>query len=196
MNYEKMLEELENYKLSKETIYNINKIFFDFKGDLKQYDAILVLGGKNVYRAKTAIEIYNKINVPIIFSGGVKHDKENTEAEIYKKYAIDNGVKEIDIIAENKSLNTYENFTYSFPILLKLINKKQINVLIITNPIHIPRSLYLANKVIRENNYKIKVHAYPSYSDIYNKDNWYLHKNSIDFVKSELSKNIEMKILK
>lgn len=181
--------------LSKEDINKLNNIFFKYDKVIpNDIDIILVLGGNKLNRAISGIEVYRKIKKPILFSGGFKK-KDKSEADTYKDYALKEGVLERDIIVENNSLNTYNNFELSFPIILEAVKKDFVNVLVVTSSIHMVRSLIYGNKVIKENKLPIKIYPYPGdgYDDI---SNWFKDKNKKEFLKEELEKLIIQKHIK
>lgn len=126
-----------------------------FISKLKQnYDFGIVLGGfagfdKTVKRIQfhessdrlwQAIFLYKKrIIKKIVISGGSGKVFNNKvkEANIVKKYLIDIGIKENDIIIESKSRNTYENALYTSR--MEEI-KKGNAILLITSSLHIYRA--------------------------------------------------------
>ena len=106
-------------------IFLIANIGINFIKHKKEYNALIVLGGilRHGYqlsdavkrRLNIAIKVHkNQNNKPkIIVSGGMIRKQELTEAEAMKKYLLENGVNENDIIEENNSKNTLENFKFS-----------------------------------------------------------------------------------
>lgn len=79
----------------------------------------------------------------ILFAGGSGSlNKENIEANHIKAYLLNIGVKEQDLILENKSRNTYENAKYS----TELLTKGQ-RILLSTSATHMPRSLACFHKL-------------------------------------------------
>lgn len=73
-------------------------------------------------------------------SGGKGNDEIISEAEAIKNYLLEKGIKEKNIIIENKSKNTYENIKYSN----KLISKKKANICFSTTNYHVLRTGLLA----------------------------------------------------
>lgn len=119
-------------------------------------DAVIVLGsgirGETVLptlqnRLDKCIE-YHRVNpsVPIIVSGGQGHNEAISEAEAMKKYLVANGIPTSQIIMEDKSRNTHENFLYSKPILNSYFAGKPYTLACITSDYHIFRSEQIANK--------------------------------------------------
>lgn len=119
-------------------------------------DAILVLSG-GVYsngslsyftleRVLQAVILYNQgYSKKVIFSGGVSLNNQTIhDADAMKKTAIDLGVKDEDIILENKSKNTLENMQYS----KSVIDEKGFHkILLVTSAIHSYRSMILAEQI-------------------------------------------------
>lgn len=73
-------------------------------------------------RLELVYELYNKKEVDkIIVSGGVANPAVDfSEAFLMKKYLVEKGINEEDIIEENNSMTTYENALFSIPLALKL----------------------------------------------------------------------------
>ena len=87
-------------------------------------------------------EQVNNTGKDLIFipSGGKGRDEVISEAEAIKNYLLDQGIKEKNIILENKSTNTYENIKFSN----KLINKKNTNICFSTTNYHVLRAGLIA----------------------------------------------------
>lgn len=98
-------------------------------------------------RVDRAIEFSNlqKENTgkDIIFvpSGGKGKDEIISEAQAIKKYLVKEGIKEKNIIVEDKSTNTYENIKYS----IEKINQKK-NIAFSTTNYHVFRAGVIADK--------------------------------------------------
>ncbi len=122
----------------------------------KKYDFAVVLGGIASYDSKAgkiipryaadrliqAVKLYKKkIVKKILISGGAASlfIDVKPEADFLKKYLIDIGIPEKDIIIENKSKNTYENAVFTYQIFKKnnWLNKK---FLLITSAFHMRRA--------------------------------------------------------
>ena len=137
-------------------IFLIANIGINFIKHKKEYNALIVLGGilRHGYqlsdavkrRLNIAIKVYKNQNdkPKIIVSGGMIRKQELTEAEAMKKYLLENGVNEKDIIEENNSKNTIENFKFS----KKKLNELKIseNIAFVTNNFHILRSKIYSKK--------------------------------------------------
>lgn len=135
-------------------------IIFYPKHNKDEADYILVLGaglsnGFNVSltlkgRLDKALEDYdlsNK-NSKIVVSGGQGSDERIAEAEAMKNYLLHKGVDESNIIMEDKSRNTFENFKFSKSKIEEDSNKdmKDINVKVVTTDFHALRSAMLAKR--------------------------------------------------
>ncbi len=80
-----------------------------------------------------------------------------TEAEVMKRYLIENNIPELNIIKEEKSTTTFGNAFYS----LDFINEQlPSSVLIISNEFHYPLVKYSFNKVLGSK-YNYKFHIIP-----------------------------------
>ena len=98
---------------------------------LKKAEAIMVLGSHDLRVAEYAIELYQKGCAPwLIFSGGMAHQDDlletgwpKPEAEMMADLALKAGVPAENILIENQSQNTGDNFRYT----LKLLDKLRLN---------------------------------------------------------------------
>lgn len=99
-------------------------------------------------RVDRAIEFRNKqlesTGKDLIFipSGGKGDDEIIPEAEAIKNYLLEQGIKEKNIIVEDKSKNTYENIKFSN----KLIDKKNANICFSTTNYHVLRAGLIATE--------------------------------------------------
>ena len=89
-------------------------------------------------------EQFEKTGKELIFipSGGKGKDEIISEAKAMKNYLVENGIKEKNIIIEDKSKNTYENIKFSN----KLIKKKNANIAFSTTNYHVLRAGLIANE--------------------------------------------------
>tara|TARA_B100000945_G_scaffold311349_1_gene304456 strand:- start:1379 stop:2167 length:789 start_codon:yes stop_codon:yes gene_type:complete len=129
----------------------------------KEVDGILILGGgmnefltyqydqmnlnDNVDRLTESIYLMRKFpNAKVIFSGGVAtlSKPKLTGADVAKIFYKRMGVNIENIIFENKSRNTYENFLFSKKFID--INKNK-NWLLVTSASHMKRAMNVAEKL-------------------------------------------------
>ena len=82
-------------------------------------------------------------DIVFIPSGGQGSDEIISEALAMKKYLVENGIKEKNIILEDKSTNTLENFKFSH----KLMKKKDAKIAFSTTNYHVFRSGLLATSL-------------------------------------------------
>ncbi|HHV30656.1 YdcF family protein [Acetivibrio mesophilus] len=89
-------------------------------------------------RLLTCIQLYHKLDVPIIISGGQIPGHENSEAGIAKNILLGLGIPEEKIIVENRSLNTTQNANYT----RELIEKHGFNEpILVTSAFHMERAV-------------------------------------------------------
>jgi len=126
------------------------------KGE-KKVDYLIILGasivgmkpGKHLtVRLDTAIDMLRKNpDIIVITSGGKGDDEKYPEADVMKKYILDNvtgdASGDVTVIAEANSCSTYENLLLS----KELIKDEGVRVGIVTNGFHLLRSMKIANKV-------------------------------------------------
>jgi vancomycin permeability regulator SanA len=97
---------------------------------------------KAIEFAKKQKEETNK-DITFITSGGKGTDETISEAMAMKNYLIEQGIDKDNIIVEDKSTNTYQNFKYS----LELIDKNDPNILFSTTNYHVFRAGNIASKI-------------------------------------------------
>lgn len=108
----------------------------------KRSDLIFVFGSNEIERADKAIELYKEGLAPkILFSGGMHSTKtrtKKTEAKRFKEHALNKGVREKDIITEQKSITIVDNIRIS----LNLMDKSRLRpkkILLVVSPIVLRR---------------------------------------------------------
>jgi uncharacterized SAM-binding protein YcdF (DUF218 family) len=138
-----------------------------------------------VARVDHAVALYKEGYAPkILMSGGTDKETKANEAETMKKWAVEAGVPEKDILTETKSTSTYENFALS----QKILTEAGLHsVLIVTEPYHIARAGLVASKL----GYTYSVSPAIE-SDCWDKDNFFSNWN---FVEKELPAIIGYKLL-
>lgn len=119
-----------------------------------QYKYVIVLGAKVkkgaipskalTYRLDAAITYaMQHPHVQIIVSGGQGPDEDATEASVMKKYLLNQGFPESQIIVENQSKSTYENLLNT----KKLIGKNLHGLTIVSSDYHLARAKMLAKEL-------------------------------------------------
>ena len=189
-----IIKEIKDYKkqIDDNTIKLVDELFYSYGNITNNFDIILVLGGKREHRAITASKLALKYNKPIMLSGGAYNKKfKMTESNYYKKVALDYGISFDKIFIENDSTNTYENFLYSIDKIKKIIKKEVINIIVVSNSIHLPRALFIGNDIIAHNKYKINLIPWPSDNSKNNKFEWMKHKISRESIVIEMEKLIK-----
>ena len=117
----------------------------------EKYDAIVVLGAglradgtpSNMLedRLKGAIELYKKgVSQKIIVSGDCSGE-DYDEVSAMKKYCIDNGVAEDDVIRDDAGYSTYETMD-------NVVNGMGYErIIVVTQKYHVYRSVYIARRM-------------------------------------------------
>lgn len=83
-----------------------------------------------------------KKDLVFVPSGGKGSDEIISEAEAIKNYLLDNGIKEKNILVENKSKNTYQNIKFSN----NIINDKNAKICFSTTNYHVLRAGLIATE--------------------------------------------------
>lgn len=94
------------------------------------------------YRLDAAYDYAVKYpHTQLILSGGQGDDEDATESSVMKKYLMDRGLSEFQLIEENKSTSTFTNIKYS----MKSIPLTEKKVTIISNDFHLARAQMIAH---------------------------------------------------
>ena len=123
------------------------------KVDNDNGDTILILGaglirGEEIslslqYRLKTGLREHQKNpDAYIIVSGGKGSDESISEAQAMKQWLIAHGVADDQILMEDQSRNTYENFLFTQEV-MKQHHIASSHITLITNRFHMRRARYL-----------------------------------------------------
>lgn len=102
-------------------------------------------------RLDGAIKYVNEVGGQdfIIVSGGKGSDEIISEAEAMRRYLVDAGIPNNQIVLEDKSTSTFENFKFSKEIIENETGKhiEDLNVKVFTNGFHCMRSYFLGKRV-------------------------------------------------
>lgn len=118
-------------------------------------DVIIVLGGgiyedspdltgntipsdEALARVVMAYRLYKIMDVPIITTGGRLTETDISESEIAKRFLVDLGVPERDIVSEDNSRTTIENAFYTKEILKRMGFKRPV---LVTTAYHMKRAI-------------------------------------------------------
>lgn len=100
---------------------------------------VVISGGDTLGRTKKGIELYKQAYAPkLLLSGDAADPKSPSNAKIMKRVAIENGVKEEDIVTEENSKDTKQNATESILKLIKVGPEQKI--LLVTSAYHSRRA--------------------------------------------------------
>ncbi|GAB6555322.1 YdcF family protein [Bacillus mobilis] len=127
---------------------------YQFNRPRRNQDFIIVLGSGLINdkvppllasRINKAIDFYWKqaaVNTPptIIFSGGQGPDEGLPEAEAMQNYAIEKGIPLEHTVQENRSVNTYQNMSFSKQIMDSLKPEGKYKSIFTTNNFHLFRA--------------------------------------------------------
>lgn len=95
-------------------------------------------------RIDYAIQLYREGKVKkILFAGGVNAPEKISQAAIAKRYAVERGVPESDILLEELSMRTLENFRET----VKVLPDPKASILIVSDPFHLKRAMLMAEDV-------------------------------------------------
>ena len=114
-------------------------------------------------RIVTAVRLQKRLNIPIIISFGSVYKDRNAGAPIVKRFLMDLGVDESQIILEDKSKDTFENAKYS----IEICEKRGFTLpILLTSAYHLKRSYWVFEHLGMNINpfpAYFKTHDHPSY---------------------------------
>ena len=138
-------------------IFMIYTVFLQIIPRRKDFDYVIIHGagllrGNQLSRLlkdrlDKAVSVYKKDPTPpkLIPSGGKGDDETISEAEAMKRYLMEQGIPEEDILPEDRSKTTYENLAYSKAILDRREGDKY--TALVTSNYHVYRALRYCRKV-------------------------------------------------
>ena len=138
-------------------IFMIYTLFLQIIPRKRDFDYVIIHGaglleGQRVSkllrdRLDKAIEVYRKDPTPpkLIPSGGQGSDESVSEAEAMKRYLLEQGVPESDVILECQSKTTWENLVYSKKIVDGMEGRKY--TALVTSNYHVYRALRYCRKI-------------------------------------------------
>ena len=159
-------------------------------------DVIIVLGAKierhkitkslkNRLDGAVSYANSNKLQIPIIVSGGQGDDEIISEAGAMKQYLLEQGIPNEQILCEDASTDTRQNILYSKKIIEQLPFQNQPIVYIASNDFHLYRGIKLARKQ------GIKAYGLPSKADPVLSFSYYV-RESLAVVKDILYGNMNI----
>lgn len=170
------LSQIDDSNLTDEQIDSI--VFTNIDDDKLNSEYALVFGNSMLIeeRVTTSVNAYKDSRIKkMIFMGGINgiSNQDNSsisEAFKMKELALSLGVKESDILIDDKSNNTFENIENA----MKLLPKKVNHISIITSEFHLKRCY----AILKKNYPNILVTMIASKDGFSDKDNWFLSDNS------------------
>ena len=85
-------------------------------------------------------------DMTVVVSGGQGDDEPTTEAQAMAEYLMEHGVEEENILLEDESHNTTQNFQYSKALLAQEDIDDSDGVLVVSNGVHLTRARMLAER--------------------------------------------------
>ena len=138
-------------------IFTVYLLLLQIPPKKKDFDYVIILGSGLINgdkvpkllgdRIDKAITVYKNsaADTKLIPSGGQGNDETVPEAVAMKKYLLEKGITEEDIIVEDKSATTFENLTNSKEIIDKRKDGK--NIAIVSSNYHVFRALRICRRI-------------------------------------------------
>lgn len=172
-----------------DTISAISKLLFIDKNfnETSTIDLTIVLGNDWLETMDEVYKLYSKMNIGKIFISGGSVNKTTPESVMFKQKAVSLGIPAENIITEEKSKNTKDNFQNLYPLIQEQIGFENIkNILIVCKTFHTRRALMTAQNFFPESiNYLFL--PLPDEREIY-KENWWIKDESRKRVLEEVER--------
>lgn len=164
----------------------VNNLLIENSKPVKSDYIVVISGGDTVGRTKKGIELYKQAYAPkLLLSGDAADPKSPSNAKVMKRYAIENGVAEEDIIIEEDSKDTHENATQSILKLIKVGPEQQI--ILVTSPYHSRRARVEFEKAFKDQTIEAKIISVNGTDKNWGRF-WWLNPKSIIFATLEILK--------
>lgn len=135
--------------MTNSTISAINQLLF-IEDTPQQADLIFALGSREMEVIKKAVELYQQKPAPFLLISGGTHDiniHTTKEAEIFKDFAMQQGIPEERIITEAAATNTKENFVFTKALVEATIGFQNVHkVILVGKNFHARRSIMTAKQ--------------------------------------------------
>lgn len=120
--------------------------FLFLKDEPAPVDLCFVLGSPSISSILPAVALYQKGLTPKILISGHGPQKDSVaEWQVYRDYAMANGVPESAILVEKQASNTLENFTFSKVVIEQELGWENLHkIALVAKPFHMRRALMTA----------------------------------------------------
>lgn len=121
-------------------------------------DVIVILGARTYFRTminpcllariEEGVSLYKDGRAPtILVTGGNDGDGTN-EADEMEKLLLKANIPQSHILKERASSSTFENMTFSYPLIYPLFTQKnRSNIILVSEPFHLPRAKMIAQSL-------------------------------------------------
>ena len=156
----------------------------DIEDPLKPSDVIVALSGDTGARTETAVDLWKRQLAPtIIFAGASEDPKSVASAELMKREAIAQGVRETSIIVEPASTTTQENAR----LVADLMKSRGLaTAILVTSPYHQRRASILFSSAFGPA--KLTFSNYPARDPLWDPNTWWLREPARTLTIVELVK--------
>jgi len=156
----------------------------DIEDPLKPSDVIVALSGDTGARTETAVDLWKRQLAPvIIFAGASEDSKSVASAELMKREAIAQGVRETSIIVEPASTTTQENARLVADLMQ---SRGLVTAILVTSPYHQRRASNLFSSTFGPA--KLTFSNYPARDPLWDPNTWWLREPARTLTIVELVK--------
>jgi len=187
-------EKINNSILNSEQLNNLYRLwdYLSEENELEKANIIFAFGGPNISKATESAKLYKEKWVSkIIYTGNVASyiaKSDLPESEFLKNIAVKEGIKEEDIIIENKSINSTENAVFGIQKLIEL-NIDFEKIILITLPYHMRRSsLTLKSAIYDKGINDVYIIKHIAASAKYTRENYFKDSNGWTYIFYEFIK--------
>ena len=166
------------------TIADITEFLF-LEDEPAVAELIFVFGGRNEARALRAAELYRQGLAPrVLIAGGYNRELGQVEAQFLGRLAVEQGVRQEDLLLETRSANTEENVAMGRELLEKLGLVPREAVLLVSAPFHMRRARLTFERYFPG----VKALCCPDGRPEVRRDNWWQTEEARRLVFRELEK--------
>lgn len=186
------ISEIKEEQITNEIVDKV--IYSGMEYQNQHLDVAIVLGSAkaHLYRVPYAVAEYKngRIGKVIVSGGDMKLEgKQINEGKFLKSVALEQGVKEQDILVEDKAQYTLENFEFSRALMIEQgLLHKGMNLGIVTNAFHMRRSLMMAKRIFVDD--EINIIPLPGQDYSSRRENWFETEKGRNLVMGEFKRLI------
>ncbi|MDP8923560.1 MAG: YdcF family protein [Chloroflexota bacterium] len=151
---------------------------------LERSDAIIVISGdEDLARFREGLRLYQAGWAPVLIFSGAARDHHESNAEVMRKMAVDNGVPPAAILTDHLGGDTYGNAVHTRALMQQ---HKLGSAILVTSPYHLHRAALTFNGVYNGSGIRVIGRSAPD--GAWRKQSWWLRDETRELTIRELEK--------